>query len=197
MILFQDFWSGFQLNKRIFSFDETKNFHLPDLHFARLRSPTWPHVQVHIFVTFFSFFYKAMLVKNKHSSVEAGMGHGHRKCKKKICREQLSLRPQLSWRRHVPVIFMAWEKKPWSFNICTPKVFAVSWLHYFHVSSFKMLCTEKVRKRWGYRLVHLSWKTMHFSSCLDKLAEHSKYRQVQPFVLISLHSSWKSFKKSH
>ena len=116
---------------------------------------------------------------------------------KKNCREQLSLRPQLSWRRHVPVIFMAWEKKPWSFNICTPKVFAVSWLHYFHVSSFKMLCTEKVGKRWGYRLVHLSWKTMHFSSCLDKLAEHSKYRQVQPFVLISLHSSWKSFKKSH
>ena len=30
------------------------------------------------------FFYKAMLVKNKHSSVEGGMGHGHRKCKKKF-----------------------------------------------------------------------------------------------------------------
>ena len=54
------------------------------------------------------FFYKAMLVKNKHSSVEGGMGRGIRKCKKKKnCREQLSLRPQLSWRRHVPVIFMA------------------------------------------------------------------------------------------
>ena len=30
------------------------------------------------------FFYKAMLVKKKHSSVEGGMGHGHRKCKKKF-----------------------------------------------------------------------------------------------------------------
>ena len=69
-LFFSKFYSWFEWNERMFSFEENEEFPLARSTFRKvedLKYPTWPHVQTHI---------RDFRVKNR-----GGRRHVHRKCK--------------------------------------------------------------------------------------------------------------------